>query len=128
MKLASALTILASAPFLAFAGPISEPQGLENRQAGNCRVNRLLIDTWHESAQSRRRVAFSSENTPPENYCKYWKSDMYIRNVQCYQSKSAGSWVVDVNTDLGAVGDQVFNDKYVDSIRDWRIEYKCATG
>ncbi|KAF4954398.1 hypothetical protein FSARC_12141 [Fusarium sarcochroum] len=110
MKLSSALTVLASAPFLASAAPSPGSQGLENRQAGECLVNRQLIKTWHEHAQSRRRVAFSSENTPPENYCKYWKGDMYLRNVQCYDSKDAG-WVVDVSTDLGLVGDQVFNDR-----------------
>ncbi|KAF5027025.1 hypothetical protein F66182_901 [Fusarium sp. NRRL 66182] len=128
MKLASALTLLASAPFLASAAPAPEPHGLENRQAGNCLVNRLLIKTWHEHAQSRRRVAFSSENTPTENYCKYWKGDAFFRNVQCYYSKDAGSWVVDASTDLGLGGDQTFNSKYMSTLKSWQREYHCATG
>ncbi|KAF4341371.1 hypothetical protein FBEOM_4720 [Fusarium beomiforme] len=124
----STLTVLASAPFLASAASAPESQGLENRQAGNCLVNRLLIKTWHEHAQSRRRVAFSSENTPTENYCKYWKRNDNFRNVQCYHSKDAGSWVVDVSNDLGLVGDQVFNEGYMTTLAAWRREYHCATG
>ncbi|KAJ3549943.1 hypothetical protein NM208_g244 [Fusarium decemcellulare] len=128
MKFLSVLTALAASPFFASAGPVSSPEGIEERQAGNCLVNRQLIDTWHESAMSRRRVAFSSENTPVENYCKYWQGDPGLHNVQCYNSEAAKSWVVDVNTPLGAWGDQVFNDRYVSSLRGWRTEYHCATG
>ncbi|KAF5005800.1 hypothetical protein FDECE_7779 [Fusarium decemcellulare] len=128
MKFLSVLTALAASPFSASAGPVSSPEGIEERQAGNCLVNRQLINTWHESGMSRRRVAFSSENTPVENYCKYWHQGSGLHNVQCYNSEAAKSWVVDVSTPLGLGGDGDFNDNYVATLRSWRTEYHCATG
>ncbi|KAJ3548626.1 hypothetical protein NM208_g912 [Fusarium decemcellulare] len=125
MKLVISTLALSLAPLFGAAQPT---EAVEKRQAGNCHVNRLLIDTWQESAQTRRRIAVSASGIEPDTYCPYWQGQQYIRNVQCYYNEVVGSFVIDVNTDLGAVGDQVFNDRYGPSLREWWTDYHCTTG
>ncbi|KAL2203423.1 hypothetical protein CC79DRAFT_1326140 [Sarocladium strictum] len=127
----TALSIfMALAPMLAAGNPVPEGFELNARQAGDCVVNRELVETWHESAQTRRRIAVSTEgNAEPDEYCDYWLEGAggNPRNKQCYIHDTYGH-VIDVSFDLGGLGDVAFEKMYQTTLSSWRTKKHCSTG